>query len=291
MTLTIGRTGPLTSVQDLGRPGLAHLGVGTSGAADRPAHRLANRLVGNPEGAATLETTLGGLVVTTDGPAWVALAGAPAPMTVDGAPVAAGAPVHLGAGARLEIGVPPTGLRSYLAVRGGIAVDPVLGSRSTDVLSGIGPPRPAEGDTLPVDRPARRWRAPVDHAPLPPIAAEPTLELRAGPRERWFTSGALAALTETIWEVTPDADRVGVRLAGRALERARTDELPSEGMVLGALQVPPDGRPILFLADHPVTGGYPVIGVLTDAAVAAAAQLRPGARCRLRVRQSTTRSV
>ncbi len=291
MTLTVVRTGPLTTVQDLGRPGLAHLGVGRSGAADRPAHRLANRLVGNPEGAATLETTLGGLTVTTDAPAWVALAGAPAPLSVDGAAVAAGAPVHLDAGARVEVGMPPRGLRSYLAVRGGIAVDPVLGSRATDVLSGIGPDRPAEGDAIPVGAAAGRWRSAVDHTPLPSIAEEPVLDLRLGPREDWFAADAPDVLGATTWEVTQDANRVGVRLAGPALDRARAGELPSEGMVAGSVQVPPDGRPILFLADHPVTGGYPVIGVLTGAAVATAAQLRPGVRCRLRVLQSTTRSA
>ena len=285
MSLRILRAGPLTTVQDLGRPGLAHLGVGHSGAADRPAHRLANRLVGNPESAATLETTLAGLTLTTDEPAWLVLTGAPAPLTTDVGPIAPGAPTYLPPGATVAVGMPLTGLRSYLAVRGGIVVEPVLGSRSTDVLAHLGPDPLAEGDLLPVGEAPGTWTAPVDHAPQPPIPDEPVLDVFPGPRDDWVTAAALDRLAGTSWEVSADSNRVGVRLAGPRLERA-AGELPSEGMVAGAVQVPPDGQPILFLADHPVTGGYPVIGVLSAEALAAAGQLRPGTRCRLRLRRT-----
>lgn len=283
MTLHVVRPGPLTTVQDLGRPGLAHLGVGCSGAADRPAHRLANRLLGNPEDAATLELTLGGLVVSTDAPLWVALTGAPAPARTGEGTIAGGTPAYLPAGATLTVGMPPAGLRSYLAVRGGVAAPPVLGSRATDVLSGTGPVPVAAGTTLDVGPAPGGWRPVVDHVPEPPVAEEPVLDLVLGPREDWLTEAALADLVGAVWEVSPDSNRVGVRLSGPRLERAREGELPSEGLVVGAVQVPPSGQPIVFLADHPVTGGYPVLAVLTAEALALAAQLRPGTRCRFRV--------
>ena len=286
MTLHVLRPGPLTTVQDLGRPGLAHLGVGRSGAADRPAHRLANRLLGNPEGAATLELTLGGLVVRTDEPLWVALAGAPAPAGTGQGVVAPGTPAYLPAGETLTVGMPPTGLRTYLAVRGGVAAPEVLGSRSTDVLSGIGPAPVAAGAALDVGPAPGGWRPVVDHVPPPAAPGEPVLALTLGPRDDWLTDAGSATLAEALWEVSPDSNRVGVRLTGPVLERARRGELPSEGLVAGAVQVPPSGQPIVFLADHPVTGGYPVLGVLTDAALAVAAQLRPGDRCRMAVRTS-----
>ncbi len=284
MTLHIVRPGPLTTVQDLGRPGLAHLGVGSSGAADRPAHRLANRLVGNVEKAATLELTLGGLVLRTDQPAWIALTGAAAPARGDHADIPAGTPAYLPAGTMLTVGVPPRGLRTYLAVRGGIAAAEVLGSRSSDLLSGIGPAPVSAGAALEVGPAPGRWRPVVDHAPVSAMPDEPVLALTLGPREDWLTEAARAVVAEAVWAVSPDSNRVGVRLVGPVLERAIHAELPSEGMVGGAVQVPPSGAPIVFLADHPVTGGYPVLGVLTDEALAVAAQLRPGDRCRIAVR-------
>jgi biotin-dependent carboxylase-like uncharacterized protein len=284
--LRIVRTGPLTTVQDLGRTGYAALGIGTSGAADRGSFTLANRLVGNPEGAAALETTLGGLEVeAVAGGLLFALTGAPCPMTVrrpDGRrrTLAPYAVEYLPRGAGLRLGTPPTGLRSYLAVRGGIAVPAVLGSRATDTLAALGPRPLRPGTTLPVGAPPS---APphVELAPVPRPAGG-DLELRAvpGPRDDWFAT--LDPLFAEPYEVTVDSDRVGMRLRGPALPRARAEELPSEGMVAGALQVPPSGQPVLFLADHPVTGGYPVAAVVLAADVDLAAQARPGQRLRFR---------
>jgi biotin-dependent carboxylase-like uncharacterized protein len=274
--IEIVRPGPLATIQDLGRPGLAALGVGRSGAADRRSLRLANRLVGNPEGAAAIEITLGGLAVRFDRLTRVALAGAPCD-----ARIAMNAPAYLPAGAELRLGTPEAGLRTYLAVAGGIDVPAVLGSRATDTLAGLGPERLRTGMRLPLG-PARGEPPGVDAAPVRRPDPEPVLRVQLGPRDDWFGAQAVEALLAACWEVTADADRVGIRLGGPALERRVDRELPSEGMVEGALQVPPSGRPVLFLADHPVTGGYPVIGVVAAADIPAAAQLRPGGRVRFR---------
>ncbi|TDD08949.1 biotin-dependent carboxyltransferase [Saccharopolyspora terrae] len=275
MTLEVLATGPLATVQDLGRPGLAGIGVGTSGAADASSLRLANRLVGNDENTAAIEVTFGGLVVRPTRDVTVALTGAPCPLSVDGRGAAANAVLRVPAGAELRLGVPAIGLRSYLAVRGGIDVAPVLGSRSTDVLSGLGPDQLRPGAALPIGAPPSRFPV-VDIAPVAGPAEEVVLRVQPGPRADWFTDEALESLVSAPYEVTPESNRVGMRLDGPVLERSRTEELPSEGMVTGALQVPPLGTPTLFLADHPVTGGYPVIGVVLAADVAKAAQARPG---------------
>ena len=275
-SLTVLATGPLTTVQDQGRPGQAALGIGRSGACDRASAALANRLVGNPAGAALLEVTLGGLAVRAEADLVLVTTGARCP----GAPHAA--PTLLRRGAELRLGVPGGGLRSYLAVRGGIDVPPVLGSRATDLLAGLGPAVVAAGDVLPVGEPTAP-PAEVDIAPVAdPAAGEVTVAVLPGPRADWFGDAGWAALTGRPWLVTSQSNRVGLRLDGEPLERLRNGELPSEGMVRGALQVPPSGTPVLFLADHPVTGGYPVIGYVVDPDVDRCAQLRPGQPLRFR---------
>jgi biotin-dependent carboxylase-like uncharacterized protein len=273
--LTVVRPGPLSLVQDLGRPGFADLGVGRSGAADRAALRLANRLVGNAESAAGIEVTLGGLVLTTSEPVLLALTGAAAqPAEPLGA--ALNQSFSLLVGQHLRLGTPRTGLRTYLAVRGGIDVPQVLGSRSTDILARLGPDRLDAGAELPVGAPTGDV-PPVDVAPVAvPGGGTVVLDLLPGPRDDWFAPTALASLEHSVRTVSADLDRVGIRLDGEVLERVVGTELPSEGMVRGALQVPANGQPIIFCADHPTTGGYPVIGVLTEAASDVAAQLRPG---------------
>ncbi|MFI0211829.1 5-oxoprolinase subunit C family protein [Streptomyces diastaticus] len=276
--LEVLATGPLATVQDLGRPGLAPMGVGASGAADRSALRLANRLVGNPEGAAAVEATLGGLAVRALRPVTVAVTGAPAPLST-GAPYGV---IQLAEGERLELGAPPVGLRSYLAVRGGLTVAEVLGSRSRDVLAALGPAPLAVGDVLPAG-PAPAALPHVDLAPVrAPAGGEVVLRVVLGPRDDWFVPEAARRLLAEPWTVGQASDRVGMRLDGPALGRAVDGELPSEGMVPGAVQVPPGGRPVLFLADHPVTGGYPVIAVVLRADLDLAAQVRPGQTLRFR---------
>ncbi|WP_433372790.1 biotin-dependent carboxyltransferase family protein [Actinoplanes sp. CA-142083] len=366
--ITVMRAGPLTTVQDLGRPGYAHLGVPRSGALDMPALRRANALVGNSVEAAVLETTLMGCALRFEVAARVAVTGAFGVVRVDKQPVSTAAAFEVAfavaAGAVLDVGRAQRGVRSYVAVAGGIDVEPVLGSRSTDTLSGLGPPRLVDGMTLPIGRefggsavrqgplggevadsaarpgtlggdfggPASRpgtlgrdfgvspvRQGPLDgdfggspprhgplvrdfeasaarHGPPPPGWVGPSeaggsdsfswlstgggelvLGVRGGPRDDWFVTGELFGSPYT---VTPLSDRVGCRLAGSALTRAQAGELPSEGVVLGAVQVPADGQPLIFLADHPTTGGYPVIGVVDD--VTPLAQARPGTTVRFR---------
>jgi biotin-dependent carboxylase-like uncharacterized protein len=258
--------GPLATVQDGGRPGLAALGVPRSGAFDRAALAAANRLVGNAPDASAVEITLGGLAFRCRTAVTFALTGA----ACEGA--ATGTAVTVPAGTTVALGVPRRGLRTYLAVRGGVAVEPVLGSRSTDTLSGLGPPPLRAGDLLPVGSAAS---GPVTGA-LVPAAGRHPLRVVVGPRDDWFAPGALQVLTAAAWTVRADSDRVGVRLAGPALERAVPGELPSEPTLPGAVQVPADGRPIIFGPDAPVSGGYPVIAVLREADIDLAAQLRPG---------------
>lgn len=273
--IDVVRAGPLTTVQDLGRSGFAHLGVPRSGALDPAALRHANRLVGNLDGAAALETTLGGCAVRLRRAAVVAVTGAAARVRVDRAEVAFGAAVEVAAGSVLDVGAARGGVRSYLAFAGGVAVVAVLGSRSTDTLSGLGPPKLADGMTLPLG----------DAGPGSPVPAgteaergggDPELLVRLGPRDDWFADAAV--LFAAGWTVTPLSNRVGLRLTGPPLDRVVHRELPSEGVVLGAIQVPADGQPLVFLADHPTTGGYPVIGVVDD--VTPLAQARPGATVR-----------
>jgi biotin-dependent carboxylase-like uncharacterized protein len=256
--------GPLTTVQDRGRPGWAHLGVPPSGAADPQALALANRLVGNDPRAAALEATLSGPRLRFRTPALVAVTGAETE--------ASNRPFELGAGEVLELGRFLNGVRAYISVRGGIDVEPVLGSRSTDLLSGLGPSQLKEGDVLPIG--PEPTSSPQDvELPLP-LPAEPILRLLPGPRDDWFAPNALAGP----WRVSPASNRIGVRLEGPRIERIRHEELLSEGVVTGALQVPPSGQPILLLNDHPTTGGYPVLGVVHTDDLPLAGQLRPGQR-------------
>jgi biotin-dependent carboxylase-like uncharacterized protein len=277
--LTVLTTGPLALVQDLGRPGNAHLGVPPSGALDQPSLRLANRLVGNAESAAGIELVLGGLSVRAEESCTVAVTGP----QVNVQPGGSHAPVHLSAGDVLTIGHVRTGLRCYLGVSGGIDVPAELGSRATDVLSGIGPKALAVGDVLPLGSPVG---LPVGVDELPPTRAmmDLVIPVLLGPREDWFADAG-TQLAAGQWQVSPESNRVGVRLIGTELRRAQSYadvELPSEGLVTGAIQVRPNGLPVVFLADHPTTGGYPVVGVVDSSALPQLAQAKPGVRVRLR---------
>jgi biotin-dependent carboxylase-like uncharacterized protein len=269
-------------VEDLGRPGLAHLGVTRSGVADRRAHLLANRLLGNDGHCATVEVTLGGLRVRVlGGGVDIAITGAPAAPTLNGIPFGLNSIQHVRDGGIICLAAPRQGLRTYLGVRGGIAVDPILGSRSFDTMSGIGPPPLRPGDLVPIGAPTGAFPG-LDQAPVAAVPGGP-VELRVipGPRTDWFDEPD--ALVRTEWRVSEQSDRVGVRLQGTPLIARWTDrQLPSEGAVRGAIQVPPSGLPVILGPDHPVTGGYPVVGVVADADTDALAQVRGGQLVRLR---------
>ena len=286
--LRVIRSLPLTLIQDLGRPGHAAVGVSSSGAMDRSSLKRANRIVGNAAGAAGIEIVDGGLSVEATGDQVLAVTGASLELRItspDGQrTVPMAHPFALLAGEVLTLGQPRNGFRSYLAARGGFDSPPVLGSRSTDTMSGLGPDPVAAGQFLPVATPtgvhAVGWPE-----PQPDLAgADATvLDVMPGPRDDWFTSEALTLFGDTEWTAGNELNRVGMRLQGPALQWQKSGELPSEGTIAGSIQVPPNGQPVVFLSDHPTTGGYPVIAVLAEDQLDKAAQIRPGATICFRI--------
>lgn len=287
--LEIRAAGVQALLQDRGRPGQARQGVSVSGAMDQRALQAANRLVGNASDNACIEVAYGGFQLVCRGEAAVAVTGADGPLTLtraDGAkwPLPRYQPFALADGDTLSLGEPVAGIRSYVAVRGGFAVAPVLGSCSSDTLARIGPPALAAGDVLPVRAVhigAVVGAPETPPADLPTMQEEVVLDIVPGPRADWFTSEAIAQLCGQPWQVTPQSNRVGLRLAGeRPLVRANLSELPSEGTARGSIQVPPSGQPVLFLADHPLTGGYPVIASVATHHLDRAGQIPVNARVR-----------
>lgn len=270
-SLRVGSTRLPVLVVDEGRPGHASIGVGRSGAADRGAYALGARLVGNERGEAALEFTMGAATVVADGSMTLVLTGAPVEASAGGRAVSMATVFHLGHGESLTIGPATRGLRTYLSVRGGVAAPTVLGSRSRDTLAGLGPAPITAGGSVAVGDALPGWIPSTDWTPLAPARAVAELEFTPGPRAEW-----VEPLDGTGWRVGAAVDRVGARLEGKGLARLRRGELLSEPVVRGSIQVPPSGQPVIFLADHPLTGGYPVAGVLTRQSADRAAQLRPG---------------
>ena len=279
MSVEVVDPGPLSTLQDLGRPGWAHLGVPRAGALDRGAAALARRLVGGTVDDAVVETTMGGIVLRTRRAVTLAVTGAPCEVRVGRRSVGHGAAVTVPAGSVVTVGPATSGVRSYVALAGGIDIEPVLGSRSTDTLAWVGPPRLVAGQVLDLGTPGR-WPEPPAAVVVRPRSR--VLRLHRGPRVDWLDDAAWQGLHGASYAVEPDSDRIGLRLGGHPVAR-RTGELPSEGMVQGAVQVPPSGQPVVFLADHPTTGGYPVVAVVDDADLDLCAQLRPGERVELRL--------
>lgn len=279
MEMRIVRAGILTTVQDLGRRGCRHMGVPASGAMDAVGLRVANALVGNPEQAAALEFTLVGPEVEFSEETWVALGGA----ECEG--MAAWEPRRVSAGERLKIGPCVKGCRGYLAVAGGIVVTPVLGSRSTYLrgrFGGLEGRALAEGDVLPVgadgagrrarwaERAVRGWR--IDPRVLPAYSSEPTVRVILGAQAADFG----AALLEATFKVSAQSDRMGFRLQGPRLERGWAEELVSSAVSPGTVQVPPDGQPVLLMADAQTIGGYPQAAHVIGVDLPLVAQVRPG---------------
>ena len=282
--LIVEQAGALTLVEDLGRRGYAHLGVPRSGALDRGAARLANRLVGNPDAHAVLEVLAGGFRARFEGgETWFAVTGAWGSATLDGRRVAPYTAARARDGSVLELGPAERGIRYVLAVRGGIDEPAELGSRSRDTLAGLGPEPVAPGRVLAIG-PEPGASVPLidQEAAFPPPDSHVTLALMPGPRADWFTDVARGALFDGAWRVTEHADRIGVRLAGAPLARRVEGELASEATVPGSIQVAGDGLPTILLADRPVTGGYPVIAIVAQSSLDAVAQVRPGQEVRFR---------
>lgn len=298
MSITVLEPGPLTTVQDAGRIGYAAQGYRSCGAADSYAYRLGNALVGNPVGAAVLECTLRGVTLRFETDTVFALTGAESPAALDDAPAAYYAPLLAQAGSVLRMGTAASGLRSYLAVGGGIATPPVLGSRSTDLKCRIGglagrklakndflPTRPCDTRTLWKKITARSLNRPIHDGLVchgtHPVRAEgakklPLLRAVAGPQQAAFTDKALHDFTHSIYTLTPDCDRMACRLAGPIIETVRGSDILSDGIAAGSVQVSTNGQPIVMLADHQTTGGYAKIATVISADLPMLAQLRPG---------------
>lgn len=300
--LRVVHPGPLTVVEDQGRPGYADMGVSASGAMDLLAAWHANQLVGNPKAFPVLEVLMGGLSVTAIGDQVLAVTGADLPLTVTTPDAAASAdrtqpvrpapllyrpptngPFALLDGQTLTLGAPTQGIRSYVSARGGFVTRSVLGSASADLLSFEGPPPLAAGDAMAIAKPA--LLSVVQEPIIPPElpGTRVTVHIILGPRDDWFSPDQIDSLLAQDWVVTDRSNRIGLRLDGVPLARSYQGELPSEGTVAGAIQIPADGKPVLFMRDHPVTGGYPVVGVVRHSDLNVLAQLPPGATIRFAI--------
>lgn len=280
--LTVIDPGARCLFVDRGRPGHAHLGVSPSGAADPDSYALANRLVANRVGCTELELLVGGLIMRTETTLRIALTGAPRAVRINDTPAAMNAPLTLHDGDMLSVGTAgqrgAVGVYTYLAAFGGFVAAHVLGSASTDVLGGVGPPPIAIDDDVWVWSGAGETSASVDVAPVRAASDPVALRVLEGPRGDRFASDAVDQLCRGVYTVTPASNRVAIRLDGPPIAPITQAELASEGIIAGAVQIPPDGRPIVFGPDHPTTGGYPVLAVVVASDLGRAAQAQPGAR-------------
>jgi biotin-dependent carboxylase-like uncharacterized protein len=283
--LVVQDGGPLTTIQDLGRFGHLRVGIPTSGPMDREALLLANRLVGNPDGAAALECTLIGPRVEFADDRLVAVTGADMAPTVNGAPVPAWETVPVKRGDVLRLGPARTGVRAYLAVAGGLETPVVLGSRSTYVrgrLGGLGGRALRKGDRLPLGAaaPVRPRRVRPGHAPV--YGGEATVAVILGPQDDRFTAAGIAAFLTGPYEVLPQSDRMGARLKGPFIEHTRGHDIVSDGVPMGGIQVIGEGQPIVLLADRQSAGGYTKIATVCSFHLGRIAQLKPGGRLSFR---------
>lgn len=277
--IVVHSPGMFTTVQDLGREGFGPLGVSASGAADAIALRLGNRLVGNPESAAGLEMTLvGGTFQFPDGTV-LALTGSDFGATLDGVPVALWGSVEVRRGQTLQLAATRSGARCYLCVQGGVAVPPFLGSASTHALSGLGGLEGRalrKGDTLPIGEAAGRFRrCEVTRDAIERLSPKKVLRVTDGPQMGWFSEGARSELFSMTYSVAEESNRVGIRLQGPPLARLSGEEMITEGVSVGAVQVPPAGYPILVFVEQQTTGGYPKIANVIAADLHSVGQLRP----------------
>ncbi|MBK8250838.1 MAG: biotin-dependent carboxyltransferase family protein [Gemmatimonadetes bacterium] len=299
MTLRVERAGLLTTVQDLGRWGYQHHGVSPGGAMDPTALRVANLLVGNPEGAAGLEVTLTGPTLVAEAPALIAVTGGDLGAQVNGVGVPGWRAVLLAPGDALSFAGGHSGARAYIAIAGGVAVSGVMGSRATDLTAGMGGHAGRalqRGDVIPVGvetAGATRTRARLVGAgrrvawwgASPHVARatlrDPLIRIVRGPEHDWFPLEACRALRDTRWRVTDRSNRMGIRLDGGAVRLAEPRELVSSPVTAGTIQVPPGGEPIILMADRQTVGGYPRIAQVAEVDLSLLAQLAPGASLQL----------
>jgi len=279
--VVVVKPGMLTTVQDAGRWGLQARGVPVGGPMDGVSHRLANALVRNAPGAAGLEITLLGPELEFDDERVVAVAGAQFDLLLDGRTMPSNAPFIVSAGARLRFGARRVGARAYVAISGGIAVPPTLGSRATHLISGMGGVAGralAAGDVLPLGEPTDVYGS----VSMPQAAIVPLPDRHArvrvlpGPQTEYFSPDALEALQSAAYVIAPNSDRMGFRLEGPPLAHSRGADIISDATPLGVLQVPASGQPILLMADRQTAGGYPKIATVISADIPVAGQLGPG---------------
>jgi len=275
--------GAQTTVQDLGRPGHLRSGIPPSGPVDRAAFVVANRLVGNPDGAAGLECTVVGPRFEAQAACAIAVTGAAMPVTVNGAEAPAWTTLSLRPGDVVRLGPARAGVRAYVAFSGGIDVPPVLGSRATYLRGRLGG---LEGRALRRDDVLRLFPAPpppVRTAPadaVPDLAGEPTIRVVLGPQADRFTADGIRAFLTEPYEMLPQSDRMGARLRGPRIEHARGHDIISDGIALGSVQVPGDGQPIALLVDRQSTGGYTKVATVCSFDIGRLGQVKPGQRVR-----------
>ncbi|HEV2564265.1 MAG TPA: biotin-dependent carboxyltransferase family protein [Microvirga sp.] len=282
--LVVTSCGPMTSLQDRGRIGYQGFGVSPSGAMDRRALAMANALVGNPPETAAIEfMNLGGAFTCEGGDLHVALVGAGSVLSIDGAPVTPQASAVLKEGQSVEVGHPRTGTFAYLAVAGGFAVEPDLGSLSFHLRSRLGGLKGAPlkaGDRLPC-RAEAQDREPMQLA-VDLLEESGPIRVMMGPQDDYFTPETISLLLESEFTVSPQADRMGFQLTGPRLEHAKGFNIVSDGIVDGHIQVPGSGQPIVLMRDRQTAGGYPKIATVITADLARFAQMRPGTSVRFR---------
>lgn len=271
--------GLFTTVQDLGREGFGAMGVSPSGAADPISLRLGNRLVGNPENAAGLEMTLLGGAFVFPEPAIAALTGSDFGATLDGSPTGLWTSLEIRGGETLRLGPTRTGARCYLCVQGGIEVKLFLGSASTHILSGLGGLEGRalkKGDVLNIGPATAAFRKrTINRSALEALAPRKILRVTRGPQSDWFPESSLAAFYDCTYRVTEESNRMGLRLEGTPIDGQVSGHMISEGVSLGAIQVPAGGQPIILFVEQQTAGGYPKIANVISADLPAVGQLRP----------------
>jgi len=283
--LVVHDPGPMTTVQDLGRPGYLRVGIPDSGPVDREAFVLANRLVGNPDGAAGLECTLIGPRLEFSDERAVAVTGADMAAVLNGTETPRWQAFRVKAGDVLKFGPARSGVRAYVAVSGGITTPPALGSRSTYVrgaLGGLGGRALRKGDQLPLGRPGAVRTGRVKAGRAANYAAEPEVRVVLGPQDDRFNARGIAAFLEGPYEMLPQSDRMGARLKGPFIEHTRGHDIISDGVALGGIQVIGDGQPIVLLVDRQSTGGYTKIATVCSFDIGRIGQVKPGQRLRFR---------